>query len=854
MLLAPTLFLLAALAGERPPLTVGPHLFHRRELANGLRAVFVRDERERATVFVVVGAGNRDESAQTTGLAHLVEHALFTGTPRTGPDEHERRVKGWGGESNAYTREDYTLYYGDGIPLEHLDELLAMEADRLVNLALEEAPVLHERERLRVEEAHTYQPSEGRTQALEAAFFRVHPYRFGLRDARGHTRAPELPVSAVREFYERWYHPGHTCVLVVGPLEPAHALDAIERAFGALPRGPERTPYAIEPRPQEARTERLPSDLPRDRVELCWLVPEISSPERLPLEIFARWLGRLELEGGEAVEASAGGRVDRDLFRVAASGPTALEGLRRLMQRALAEPIPAAELAEVKQLALASLANRPLRARPYFSLAASFAVLERFGQAELLAGEEAAIAALDGAAVQRAARTHLAPEHCVTVIFEGRGGEFEPLPQDAAGLTRAAREAADAGDRERAIAAYTALLKKHPNRMNTVIYLAERGMLRLDGRDFDGAIADFEQALAVVDYPAVRDMLEEAHARKRAASRGNFGEDAEQEEPRRPEPSEQPSEASERAEPRPGTDGSGAAEAELQRAQAVRQLLAGLEEAKADLERWRGLCFLAPVEPEFVDSTEECKLGGWYESRSKRLVVVLDKSAAFARGAQLHELFHALQDQAFDLGHLHAEARTTDEKRALDGLIEGEAMLAVAELLAYDFERHALLPADGPLERARFEKVFQYGDGLRFVRALRERGGWAAVNRAWGRPPRSSAEIFHPERHPAADPEPLAEPALEGEVVELDVLGEFELRWMLAEEPRTRALAAELGSELVADRHARLRLADGALRERWDLRFASAAAASRTLELGRPALERAGWRAELDGALLRLVR
>ena len=70
------------------------------------------------------------------------------------------------------------------------------------------------------------------------------------------------------------------------------------------------------------------------------------------------------------------------------------------------------------------------------------------------------------------------------------------------------------------MAAYTELLNRNPNRMNTVIYLATRGQLHMDHEDWDAAIQDFEEALTVVDYPAVREMLKEAQRRKAEAGGG----------------------------------------------------------------------------------------------------------------------------------------------------------------------------------------------------------------------------------------------------------------------------------------------------------------------------------------------
>jgi len=837
--LTAALVLQAALPADLPPLTVGEHSFHRRRLANGLRAVAVRDEGETVSVFLVVAAGERQETPETSGLAHLVEHALFTGTATTPADVHEATVEGWGGESNAFTRQDTTLYYDHALPPEHLEAVLALEADRLRHLTFDEAAFLHERERLSAEEARTFQASEGRDEELEAALYTVHPYRSGVRDAAGHTRAPLLDLATARAFYDRHYHPNRTCVVVVGPLEPTRALDAVERAFGGLAGGPPAPVPPVEPWIEAAREVRLPSNLRHERTELVWLVPARDGQERAALELCVAWLDRQELPGAVPVEASIGARVDRDLVRVAAAGEGAREALSALVARAReAGPSPD-ELAEVQSALADDVASTPLRARPYFSLAGLFATWEVFDQGELLAARDAAIRALGTDDVRSAARRFLDPERAVTVVFERGAAEGAPLPSDPSQLAAAAADAADAGDFERAIEAYGRLLAGHPNRMNQVIYLASRGQVYLELRDYEAAIADFETALGVVDYPAVRELLEDAYARQSAALRGEFGE--ERDAPRPEEP----------AAPAPGAD------AELGELEA--SLRSGLSAATAELERWRGLRFAREVEPEFVEQASDEKLGGWYEPDGGRLVVVLAKGAAFSRGAQLHELFHALQDQTWDLSVLQGRARTTDERHALDGLIEGEAMLAVSEILDYDFEQHAVLPPEGEITRERFDKIFHYGTGMRFVRGLRdaEPGGWPAVNRAWGAPPRSTGELFHPERYGSAPPADAggADPLGAGEVeLERDVLGELELRWLLVDEPSTRALAEELGAALVRDQWRLVRRGDGAREERWRLDFERAEAARRCVEEAAAAWTRAGWSATRSGATVRCAR
>jgi len=516
---------LADAAGDLPPIQVGEHVFERRLLGNGLHAVAARDADEGVSVFMVVAAGKRNETASTTGLAHLTEHAMYTGTAKTGPGEHDRLIAQMGGKSNAFTREDYTLFYDHEIPKETLDEVLAMEADRLRHLSFDEQALLHERERLRIEEEQTWQPSQALTERLEAAVFQTHPYGVGVLDERGHTLAPGLEPGQVREFYDRHYQPRSVAVVVAGAIEPSRALDAIEHAFGALPAGPPPAPVPEEPEVSEPRSVSLPSELPRDRLEWVWLVPAMGHPDRPALDLLARLLSRRATNEGAPVFASMGGRVDKDLFRLAATGPSAAADLAAILNSLYAGEIDAAEVEQVKNLLADSFSARPLRGRPYFSLAADFGIYEVLGHAEEMAGYGSAVDRLTADDVLRVARQYLRPERRVSVLFVGTGAELAALPEDRAELQRAAVEAAQAGDLDRAIAAYDKLLAGDPSKMLEVIALADRGKLRMQQRDYDAAIRDFERALEITDYPDLRDLLDEARALRAGVLPESVGEE-----------------------------------------------------------------------------------------------------------------------------------------------------------------------------------------------------------------------------------------------------------------------------------------------------------------------------------------
>ncbi len=804
--------------GNLPSITIGDATFARRLLPNGLRAAAVRDSEKGVSVFMVVGVGNRQETAGTTGIAHLTEHAMYTGTATTGADEHDRLVNEMGGQSNAYTRNDYTLYYDHEIPVEKLSDVLRMEADRLRGLTFDEAAVLHERDRLIDEEANTFQSEMAREELLESVVFRRHPYGVGVLDENGHTKAGKLGIPLIRSFYDMFYHPDNTSVVVAGDVDPQVALDAIEQAFRALPRGPER-PAPIQEPDSQAREEQLVTDLPRDRCEFVWMGPDAEHEDRPALDVLAKILDRKRISDRSAVTASMGGRVDRDLFRVAATGDKADQELEAILGPLNNAEWTDSEIDEAKELIRDRFTSLSIRGRPYFSLAALFGVYEVHGLIDRLAKYPQQIDQVSRSDLKRVARQHLSPEQRVTVWFAASGSSRGPLPDDPHELSDVAQSASSGGDYDRAIAAYTKLLEGKPNRMNTVIYLASRGQVRMDQADYAGAIQDFEQALEVVDYPAVRELLEEARSLQ-----------------------------------------SGDASAVTRRSEAKKakkkELPERLADAMEELSAWRELEFLRVVEPEIVPKSDETgKLAGWYEPDQERLVVVDGKSAAFSRGTLLHELHHALQDQHFDLSRLHdeADALGPDAARGLVGVIEGEAMMAVSDLMDYDFEQHAGIPEAGEKDRSRFEKIYQYGAGLRFIRALHESGGWEAVSNAFRKPPRTSAEIYHPDRYPAPAPIP-PELAVEGTVLTSEQRGEFELRWLLVQEPATRAAMDGIASNLTGDRYRTVEVDEDAPLEVWDLAFTHESVASELEHLAITLKESQGWACERHGKVIRLSR
>src|SRR5262245_12897446 len=175
-------------------------------------------------------------------------------------------------------------------------------------------------------------------------------------------------------------------------------------------------------------------------------------------------------------------------------------------------------------------------------------------------------------------------------------------------------------------------------------------------------------------------------------------------------------------------------------------LEATLRQLEKEIAAARGLEFKKPVAARVVPrpAGADRSTQGYYSPTEKTLYVYDDVKGNYARGVLIHEMAHALQDQHFGLGKLHQQTFDSDSELALAALIEGDATLTMIEVLSTD-QPNAGAMLYVPLEKSRnLRNTFLYAQGARYVRALKEKGGWKAVNDASRFPPHSTAAILHP--------------------------------------------------------------------------------------------------------------
>jgi len=207
-------------------------------LANGLRLIVKEDHRAPTVVQQVwYLAGSMDESPGTTGVAHVLEHMMFKGTRRVGPEEFSRVVAEAGGRDNAFTSTDFTVYH-EQVHRDRLPFVMELEADRMANLLIRpvefarEIKVVMEERRLSTED----QPRALLEENLLATAFSAYPYKWPtigwMQDLRNMT------WKDARAWYRSWYAPNNATVVVVGDVDPEQVLAWAKRYYGALARRP----------------------------------------------------------------------------------------------------------------------------------------------------------------------------------------------------------------------------------------------------------------------------------------------------------------------------------------------------------------------------------------------------------------------------------------------------------------------------------------------------------------------------------------------------------------------------------------------------------------------------------------
>jgi zinc protease len=301
---------------------VGSFKVRRATLPNGLKVLLLSDRSSPTFSYQTwFNVGSRHEVQGKTGLAHLFEHMMFKGTTTHPPGEFDALLEEAGAEGeNAFTSNDHTVYIQE-MPKGGFDLISSLEADRMVNLVVNDQSFNTEREVVQNERRFRKENSAEGTiyQTLLETAFAEHPYHWPVIGYEQDLNV--MNAKDAREFYERYYSPDRATIVIVGDVDSNEALRKIEKIYGSIPaRKIADAPIRPEPEQTAQRRKKLELNIEVEKIWIAFKVPGADSPDSPAFEALQGLLsegknGRLKralVDAGIAASVSSGSFTMKD--------------------------------------------------------------------------------------------------------------------------------------------------------------------------------------------------------------------------------------------------------------------------------------------------------------------------------------------------------------------------------------------------------------------------------------------------------------------------------------------------------------------------------------------------------------
>jgi len=415
--------LVIGLTGLTLPLLAQPADVQTVTLVNGMKILIQEDHNiPNVAMYFFFRIGSRNEHPGTTGLSHFFEHMMFNGAKKYGPKQFDVEMEKSGGNNNAYTTEDTTVYT-DWFPRSALELMMDMEADRIRDLSFDpkmvesERGVVYSERRLSVDNSNFGVLFE----QLGAAAFIAHPYHWPVivwpSDIESWT------MDDLKAHFRMGYAPNNCVMVVVGDAPAAEVIGLARKYLEPIPRQEPPPPVRTKEPAQlgERRVVvRKPAQLPIEMV--AYHVPETKDPDDAPLDVMETLLvhgqsSRLynRLVDKEqlvlSVNAFRQPALDPGLLiftlqpRSGIQPAQAEKALFEELQRIGSQPLSAQELRKAKNQLLADHYRELKTIAGRANLLGVYEVY--YGDYKKLFSVEAAIEAVTAADVQRVAHQYL---------------------------------------------------------------------------------------------------------------------------------------------------------------------------------------------------------------------------------------------------------------------------------------------------------------------------------------------------------------------------------------------------------------------------------------------------------------
>lgn len=244
--------------------------FKRHILSNGLRLIVHEDHSTPlASCNVVYNVGSRDENPDMTGMAHLFEHFMFTGSKNI-PD-YDAQLQSVGAINNAYTTQDITHYYIT-LPAVNIEHALWLESDRMLELAFQQEKLDIQKHVVIEEFKENFlnRPYGDLWLLYNQFYFQKHPYQW-LPIGKEISHIEKVSMEDMKNFFYRFYRPNNAVLTISGNVHFEEIVPLVEKWFGPIPAGPtlERQ-YPQEDHPTQHRMYEVERNVPADMLFKGW--------------------------------------------------------------------------------------------------------------------------------------------------------------------------------------------------------------------------------------------------------------------------------------------------------------------------------------------------------------------------------------------------------------------------------------------------------------------------------------------------------------------------------------------------------------------------------------------------------